>query len=309
MKERVLLSIVVPIKNQLFRLPSFLNRFYEQNDTNFELIFIDASTDGSYEYLLNEQSKMNNLVVIKEFGKINSTGNARNIGIQKANGKYMIIVGPDLIIAPDTIKKINFILSYNYDSVMFPIKFREEDIPNTLIGKIYFYLDNSPYYGICKLKFWQKVDFNPSLSFGEDRDYARRLRRKYNVFDVHEYFNIPITIYSVGIRNFSDFFKRYFWYGKTSYSYFLVAPLDEKLGLFFSWISLIFPIFALIIGLNKFARKFNRVKKFLNLHELAFAYFFESLSVIIFSLGWITYVLNPICKVFLEKRDPISQSH
>lgn len=94
MKE-ITLSIIVPIYNTSLFLEKCLNTLINQSLKNIEIIIInDGSTDGSHKIIENNFIKIPNIkyVSLKEN---NGLGNARNIGIAMAQGKYLTFVDSD----------------------------------------------------------------------------------------------------------------------------------------------------------------------------------------------------------------------
>lgn len=99
-------SIIMPVYNSEKYLPDCLNSIFNQSYQNFDLICVnDGSTDDSL-FILNEYANKykNKMKIIT----INNTGqaNARNIGIQKADGRYVMFVDSDDILNESLLEKL-----------------------------------------------------------------------------------------------------------------------------------------------------------------------------------------------------------
>ena len=89
------LSIIVPIYNVEKYLPICLDSIINQTFKNWELILVDdASTDNSSEIIRAYASKYNEILPV--FLEHNTgVGNARNKGLEIANGRYIGFVDAD----------------------------------------------------------------------------------------------------------------------------------------------------------------------------------------------------------------------
>lgn len=101
--EMPLVSIIVPIYNTKAFFGACYNSIHNQTYKNFELILVDdGSTDGVSEICDEIATKEPNVHVIhKENGGVSS---ARNIGIQRAKGKYLLFVDSDDWIEKDMLE-------------------------------------------------------------------------------------------------------------------------------------------------------------------------------------------------------------
>lgn len=124
-----LISLVIINYNNKLYLERCIESILEQSYKKIEIIFIDnASKDGSYEYM-KEKYEGDNILIIKN-SLNNGYSGAANQGIRKANGKYVMILNPDIIMENDFIEKLyNFaelnsnvaaisgkLLKYDFDS-------------------------------------------------------------------------------------------------------------------------------------------------------------------------------------------------
>ena len=125
MTEKIKVSVIVPVFNAEIYLASCLDSILTQQYEKLEIICIDdASTDGSLRILTSYQSQDPRIIVIRQpFNQGQSS--ARNKGLEYANGKYILFVDADDIIAPDLIEtsvkyaeehNLDF-LNYSYDII------------------------------------------------------------------------------------------------------------------------------------------------------------------------------------------------
>lgn len=114
----MLLSIIIPIYNAAPYLNKCLSSITKQIDDSAELICIDdGSTDGSSE--ICKMFAKNN-AYIKVIHKANGgVSSARNLGLEKAIGKYIAWVDADDYVADDWYASIKLELLKNPDVVYF----------------------------------------------------------------------------------------------------------------------------------------------------------------------------------------------
>lgn len=113
-----LISIIIPVYNVEEYLPKCLGSVLSQTYKNIEIICVnDGSTDGSEEILRSYSERDNRIVVIS---KLNEGGSiARNCGLDKAKGDYIMFVDSDDWIEKNTCEvAINTLLKYKVDVVL-----------------------------------------------------------------------------------------------------------------------------------------------------------------------------------------------
>lgn len=120
-KDNIDLTIVLATLNEIENLPILVNRLSNvlQNiKTSYQLLFVDDnSTDGTKEFIIDYCSKNPPSKYI--FNKTKrSTLIARSQGIQKSNGKYIIIMDADLQHPPEYVANIYNALLKGYDIVI-----------------------------------------------------------------------------------------------------------------------------------------------------------------------------------------------
>ena len=88
----VLVSVVVPIRNEIAHVGQMLDTLFNQDCPSFEVIVVDGmSDDGTYEYLIEQSDNRENLRVLRNADKV--TPRALNIGILASKGDYIAILG------------------------------------------------------------------------------------------------------------------------------------------------------------------------------------------------------------------------
>lgn len=119
MSERIKISIIVPIYNVEKYLEECVKSLVGQTYENIEIILVDdGSTDNSGKICdrLMEQDKRI-FVFHKENGR---TASARNLGVKKANGEYVLFIDPDDWFEKSTVEiLVNKIKSTNADVLRF----------------------------------------------------------------------------------------------------------------------------------------------------------------------------------------------
>ena len=97
------ISVIVPVYNVYDYLDKCLNSLVNQSDNDFEVIIVnDGSTDNSQEIIdkyVSENANMKSF--IKENGGLSS---ARNYGLSKATGEYVLFLDSDDYYEPNTIE-------------------------------------------------------------------------------------------------------------------------------------------------------------------------------------------------------------
>lgn len=123
-------SIIVPCYNQGHFLNETLTSVYNQSYTDWECIIInDGSTDNT-EQIANQW--VHKEARFKYFYKNNGgLSNARNLGLEKAEGEYLMFLDSDDCIHKDKISKsITLITSKKFDIVISDFRMFKTDVSN-----------------------------------------------------------------------------------------------------------------------------------------------------------------------------------
>jgi glycosyltransferase involved in cell wall biosynthesis len=110
MKNKFLLSIIVPLYNAENFLPEFFNSLSNQEyvDENFELLLIDnGSTDNSKD-IVEKYIKINQNLHIEYhyFDDVADSYAARNYGVRQSKGEIIAFTDSDCILEPNWIKNV-----------------------------------------------------------------------------------------------------------------------------------------------------------------------------------------------------------
>lgn len=114
-----MVSVIVPIYNAQNYLRKCLNSIINQTYQNIEIICInDGSSDQSVNILKEYQQKYPNRFLVKTI-KNGGQANARNIGMELANGEFICFVDSDDYIESDLIEKLYMSINHNNSDLSF----------------------------------------------------------------------------------------------------------------------------------------------------------------------------------------------
>ncbi len=103
-ERRPLVSIVIPVYNTEKFLRQCLDSILCQTESNIEIICVDdGSTDSSFEILEEYRAKDSRVVVIKQ--ENGGVSVARNVGVERATGKYLFFADSDDEASPELCRK------------------------------------------------------------------------------------------------------------------------------------------------------------------------------------------------------------
>lgn len=98
----MMISVIIPNYNGLSTLKRCLDAVLSSNYPTYECIVVDdGSTDNSFEIARDLATQ-----VVKVEGGPKGPGHARNLGARAASGEIVFFVDADVIICPDTLRKV-----------------------------------------------------------------------------------------------------------------------------------------------------------------------------------------------------------
>jgi glycosyltransferase involved in cell wall biosynthesis len=170
-------SIVMPCYNDGKYIEESINSILKQTYKNVELIIINDGSTDEYTNELISKSEWPNTVLLKS-NRLRPAG-ARNLGIEKASGKYILPLDADDIIDPTYIEKAVTIMEKNEHIGVVYCKadlFGEQngiwDLPSYSLDKML--LDNIVFVtALFRKEDWSNIGgFNTCMKHGmEDYDF------------------------------------------------------------------------------------------------------------------------------------------
>lgn len=177
MKKNDLISIVIPVYNAEKYLHECLESIVNQTYNNIEIILVnDGSKDSSKEICEYFVKKYKNIKFINQKNK--GVSSARNEGIKKATGEYILFVDSDDYIDKNMIELLyNAIIDTDSELSICNVYGNKsfENIPSIIDRKtaLDLILDKDKFRGypvnkLYKSKYVKKILFNPNIRICED---------------------------------------------------------------------------------------------------------------------------------------------
>ena len=255
-------SIIICAWNELSGLKKILPQLYIQAHASFEIIVVDdRSTDGTYEFLIDERRKHDNLRIVRidwTPDHLNSKKYALTLGLKAARNNLVLLTDADCY--PNSIHWIKTMTSYfdrNTDFILGYSQYvKEPGMLNLFIryetlqtAILYFSsaIGRDPYMGVGRNLAYKKDIFFDSKGFkgyyqivgGDDDLFVNKHADTRNTKSV---LDPEAIVYSSPKTSFSDFFKQKIRHLSVSKYYRLRHRI--KLGVFtisklLFWISFI----------------------------------------------------------------------
>ena len=132
------LSIIIPFNNGKKYLDNCLKSLSSINFEDYEIILIDDFSEDNSEKITK---KYKNIKYFYTSEKTVGVGNARNLGIEKASGKYIMFLDVDDTIEKDLFKKLSSYMKQNIEMIKYKMKTisnitEQNKLQIEMIGKI-----------------------------------------------------------------------------------------------------------------------------------------------------------------------------
>lgn len=292
-------SIIVPIYNKEKFIDKCLKTIVSQTYKNTEIVLVD---DGSSDQSANICQKYANKYKNIKYYYIDNNGvsNARNVGIQKASGDYIVFIDADDYIDN---KYIESLMIDNYELVVESywkdfgdrkehIEINEgsysiEEIKMILKNKAIANIFSVPYLKLFRSNIIKnnKLEFNKSLNFGEDFEFVLKylecLDGKILIKNVAYYYN-TIEEGSLSRKPISNIWEQLMIVYEQIYKMYSLRKDRDFFLLRFTKITL----------LNEYFGNFSRFKK--QLQTIANNKYFNETNINSFknfSIDWIICLL------------------
>lgn len=225
-KEAPFFSVVIPLYNKEKNIERTINSVLSQTFSDYEIIVVDdGSTDNGPELVRSKFGSQVRLVE-KANGGVSS---ARNLGVNRSQGRWIALLDADDIWCPDHLKSFFYAISKYPDGRLFGGAYNICSSgtllppPNRIVGEGYV----QDYFRVAKTNtlFWtsavvinkkvfEKIGgFDERISIGEDLDLWFRVNALYKTVFV----NNVVAIYNTdagnrAMRKKYDFSKTFFAY-------------------------------------------------------------------------------------------------
>lgn len=227
-----LVSVILPIYNMERYLEECVESVRSQSYRNIEIILVDdGSTDNSLEICYSLQKSDDRIMVIsKENGGVST---ARNAGIEKARGDWVMFVDPDDRLSPTIIEMLLASVSEKTDIIACCCKVYDnsklDDEDHFFAGNRTFTEDkNDLYFQLMKSSYaqpgktytaigvpWGKL-YRKSFLMQNRLRFDTKLRRvQDNIFNMCAFFHaneikyIDEPLYNYRYEHMSDYFRKY----------------------------------------------------------------------------------------------------
>lgn len=141
--ESDVISVIVPCHNVENEIAKCIDSILDQEfpDENYEVILVDdASDDNTVEVLRDYEGRCSDRIALIQCEDNSGPGGARNIGMQYANGNYLVFVDSDDWIDPDYIDKLyRKIKLYNCEMVGCGYRKAEDGVFEDVVSKGGYY--------------------------------------------------------------------------------------------------------------------------------------------------------------------------
>lgn len=175
-----LISIIIPTFNRCELLQKAIDSILAQTCRKWELIIIDDGSTDNTSVLL--ESYKDNRRIKSYYQDNQGVSIARNYGVKKSTGDYIIFLDSDDIFYPDLIQTLYNFNFENYDFICWQVKKvidgKEKLWKAKKLGGMYNFLNATFFPGsICYKKqiFINAGGFDPKIKFGENYELGMRV--------------------------------------------------------------------------------------------------------------------------------------
>lgn len=196
--DRELVSIIIPMYNSSNSIISTLDSVINQSYQNIELILIDdGSTDNTLELVENyiNYKKNNSVQLVSQ--KNCGASNARNSGIRKCTGKYVMFLDSDDFYLDNMVEvMVNNIEKYNVDAVICGIRkissIQKSDIniednlysgKNEILKNLDLLIKSGVFNSLVNKIYKRKIIYDNQLFLDENKTVGEDFIFNLNYFD------------------------------------------------------------------------------------------------------------------------------
>jgi len=189
-------SLIVPVYNVEKYIKKCLDSIFKQSFKDFEVIVVN---DGTKDNSMDIVRKYNVKIIEQENQGLSE---ARNSGVKKATGEYLVFVDSDDYIEKDLLKRISESLGNNPDVIRYQAKFIRED-KTTLYHENGFVGKSGP-EAFKEISGYHYVE--PAWLYAIKRDYYNKNKFSFKKGTYHEDFGLtPLILFKSKIVNSIDY--------------------------------------------------------------------------------------------------------
>lgn len=252
------ISIIIPVYNRPDEIDELLESLVLQTDKDFEIIVVEDGSTLDSKHIIDKYS--GKLSIFYYFIPNSGAGQARNYGVERSNGEFVVIVDSDCILPTDYIATIKKELGeQNVDVFGGPDKALDSFTPiqkainysmtsflttggirgsKKTIGKYY---PRSFNMGISRTVFDTLHGFAP-IRLAEDTDFSIRVYKEgYKVA-----FFESVYVYHKRRSTFKTFYKQVNNFGTGRINLIKAYPNEIKIEYFFPALFLVFFICSVL---------------------------------------------------------------
>lgn len=187
-------SFIVPVYNTEQYLKKCLDSLVKQTVKDYEIIIVNDGSKDNSQSIIDEYSKKYDR--IKAYKKSNGgLSDARNYGVQKATGEYLIFIDSDDYVDANMLKELNTVIDNNKKVDI--IKFNYANVIDDVMDPVnddYEIFDDNGIKAFTKLVAINKP-FEMAWLYAYNRNYWTNNKFKFPLKKYHEDFGlIPLVI-------------------------------------------------------------------------------------------------------------------
>ena len=182
-------SIIVPVYNVEDYIEKCLDSICNQTFEDFEVIVVNDGTKDNSGYFIDEFAKKDKR--IRSFKKRNGgLSSARNFGVKKARGVYILFVDSDDCIEKDLLKKLNAVIEKNKDLDLIRFQINEVNEYTNKSQKL-----DSTVFDVCSgevgfVKLTTNSLLEPAWAYAYKSDFFKKYNFMYANGKLHEDFGL-----------------------------------------------------------------------------------------------------------------------
>lgn len=223
------ISIIVPIYNVEKYLKRCVESLLNQDYRDIEIILVDDGSPDNSGKICEEYAKSDSRIKVIH-KKNGGLSDARNTGVQEAEGDYILFVDADDTLNKSACKElVEIICKYNADIVCFNLNLIDEEVNKKIKGKYFNYDDN---FQCIKMTYIDTIKNNILRKFIRYEAPSKIYKK-----EIVEKIKFPIGVFAEDFAVFYKFLKEaqnIIYYNRNLYNYYqrsssIMGKKSEKL--------------------------------------------------------------------------------